>query len=134
MQKRLRRRILRSIVLTAVVLCFWEAPLYSQKSTMNLESLIRESGMIFTGKVIDAETGTKDRMNLYMTRYTFEVLEPIYGVEGDTLRIKQYGGEAGGKKVYPAGVPRFEKGEEVLVMFYPPSRIGMTSTVGKDQG
>ena len=122
------------IFLMTVVLFFCEVPVYSQKSTMNLESLIRESGMIFAGRVIDIETGTKDRMNLYMTRYTFEVLEPIYGVEGDTVDIKQYGGEANGKELYPAGVPRFERGEEVLVMLYPLSRIGMTSTVGKDQG
>ncbi len=122
------------MVLTAIVLSLCEVPAYSQKSAMNLESLVRQSGMIFAGRVIDIETGTKDRMNLYMTHYTFEVLDPIYGVDEDTLHIKQYGGEADGKKVYPAGVPRFEMGEEVLVMLYPPSRIGMTSTVGKDQG
>jgi hypothetical protein len=102
---------------------------------MNLESLIQQSGMIFAGRVVDVETGTKEpRMNLFMTTYTFEVLEPIYGVEGDTLRIKQYGGEAGEEKLYPPGVPRFERGEEVLVMLYPTSKIDMTSSVGKDQG
>jgi hypothetical protein len=107
---------------------------FAQKSTMNLESLVRQSGMIFAGRVIGVETGIKDQMNLYMTRYTFEVFDPIFGVEEDTISIKQYGGEADGKKLYPAGVPRFERGEEVLVMLYPPSKIGMTSTVGKDQG
>ena len=102
---------------------------------MNLESLIQQSGMIFAGKVIDVETGMKDdRMNLYMTYYTFQILDPIFGVEGDTVRVKQYGGEADGKKLYPAGVPRFELGEEVVVMLYPASKIGMTSAVGKDQG
>ena len=102
---------------------------------MNIESLIQQSGMIFAGKVIDIQTGTKERrMNLYMTTYTFEVLDPIYGVEGDTLRIKQYGGVAAGRKFYPPGVPRFEQGEEVVVMLYPTSAIGMTSSVGKDQG
>ncbi len=108
---------------------------WGQKAGANLESLIRQSGMIFSGKVIAVETGSKEKnMNLYMTSYTFRIDDPIYGVEGDTIRIKQYGGESNGRKFYPAGVPRFQVGEEVLVMLYPPSAIGMTSTVGKDQG
>lgn len=109
-------------------------PVHAQKGSMNLESLVRQSDMIFAGRVIDIETGVKDRMNLYMTAYTFQILDRIYGVEGDTIRIKQYGGEANGKKFYPPGVPRFELGEEVVVLMYPLSRIGMTSAVGKDQG
>lgn len=124
----------RSVFLTLLALALGGTEASAQKSTMNLESLVRQSGMIFAGRVIEVETGIKDQMNLYMTRYTFEVLDPIYGVEDDTISIKQYGGEADGRKFYPAGVPRFELGEEVLVMLYPPSRIGMTSTVGKDQG
>lgn len=106
-----------------------------QRSTpANLEKLVKQAGMIFAGRVIDVETGTKDRMNLYMTAYTFQVLDKVFGVEKDTLTVKQYGGEANGRKFYPAGIPRFEKGEEVLVFLYPLSLIGMTSSVGRDQG
>lgn len=135
-KKKTRLLIARAAPLVlALALGYNDNHAYAQKSSPNLESLIQQSGMIFAGKVIDIQTGTKERrMNLYMTTYTFEVREPIYGVEGDTLRIRQYGGEAGGKKFYPPGVPRFEREEEVLVMFYPTSKIGMTSSVGKDQG
>ncbi len=108
---------------------------HAQRGSLNLESLIQQSGMIFVGRVLDVHTGTKERrMNLFMTTYTFEVLDPIFGVEDDTLHIRQYGGEADGKEFYPPGVPRFEQGESVLVMLYPTSNIGMTSAVGKDQG
>ncbi len=91
--------------------------------------------MIFSGEVIGIETGTLDaEMNLFVTHYNFVVHERLYGVEDDTVTIKQYGGEAGGKSFYPKGVPRFREGENVLVFFYPPSKIGMTSPVGMDQG
>ena len=73
-------------------------------------------------------------MNLYTTYYTFAIDEALYGVDGDSITIKQYGGEAGGRSYYPAGVPRFEVGEAVVGFFYPPSKIGMTSAVAKGQG
>ena len=130
------RNLWKQILLRAAgLLCIFAFPALGQKSTLNLESLISQSGMIFSGTVIAVETGTKDRqMNLFMTYYTFRINDGIYGVDSDTVRIKQYGGEANGKKFYPKGIPRFEKGEEVLVMLYPPSKIGMTSTVGREQG
>ncbi|MBI2618973.1 MAG: hypothetical protein HYW57_02725 [Ignavibacteriales bacterium] len=103
-------------------------------SPLNIERLVDQSGMIFAGKVIGVETGRKDQMNLYVTYYTFEVTDALFGVETDTVRIKQYGGEADGRSFYPEGVPRFKIGEELLVMLYPPSKVGMTSTVGKGQG
>lgn len=108
--------------------------LAQRSSQSNLEKLVKQAGMIFAGKVIDVETGTKDRMNLYMTAYTFQVLDPVFGVDKDTVTIKQYGGEADGHTFYPAGIPRFSRGEEVVVLLYPLSYIGMTSAVGKDQG
>ncbi|MEX0602117.1 MAG: hypothetical protein WD295_02170 [Bacteroidota bacterium] len=125
-------RFSRVPVLTLVLFC---SPLYAQRSVpMNIERLIAEAGIIFAGEVIDIETGERDRMNLYMTRYTFRVHDALYGVEEDTIVIKQYGGEADGRRFYPPGVPRYAMGEQVLVFFYPPSRIGMTSAVGLDQG
>lgn len=128
----------RTIGMTAALWLLWivNGPVASaQRSGMNVESLIRQAGMIFAGRVIKVETGTKDRrMNLYMTYYTFAVSDSIYGAGADTVRIKQYGGQAGGRHFYPPGVPRFEVGEEVMVMLYPLSNIGMTSTVGKNQG
>ena len=120
--------------LVSLMLCLGCGRLNAQRSSSNLETLVNQAGMIFAGKVIDVETGTKDRMNLYMTAYTFEVLDPVYGVDGDTITVKQYGGEANGKHFYPKGIPRFDVGEEVVVFLYPLSYIGMTSAVGRDQG
>jgi hypothetical protein len=128
-----RPSLLAGIVCAAVSVAFEHAP--AQSNLMNLERLVRDAGIIFSGTVVDVVTGEKDPgMNLYTTYYTFAVEDALYGVPSDSITIKQYGGEAGGKSYYPPGVPRFEQGEMVVVFFYPPSKIGMTSAVAKGQG
>lgn len=127
--------ILKTTFFAAALACFPAVGLSQKPSPMNLERLVREAGMIFGGKVINVKTGEQyTSMRLYATEYTFLVTEQLYGVRGDTVRIRQYGGEADGRKFYPPGVPRFEEGEEVIVFMYSPSRVGMTSSVGKEQG
>jgi len=107
----------------------------AQSRPVNLERLVNDAGIIFSGTVVKIVTGEKDLgMDLYTTYYTFAVHEALLGVETDTVTIKQYGGESGGQSYYPPGVPRFERGETVVAFFYPPSKIGMTSAVAKDQG
>ena len=107
----------------------------AQSSPVSLERLVKDAGIIFSGTVVKVVTGEKDPgMNLYTTYYTFVVHEALFGVNADSITIKQYGGESEGKSFYPPGVPRFEQGERVVAFFYPPSKIGMTSAVAKDQG
>jgi hypothetical protein len=126
-------RLLGLVLYAMVFFTPWNAP--AQSNPVNLERLVRDAGVIFSGTVIRVETGEKDPgMNLFTTYYTFAVENALYGVETDTMTIKQYGGEAGGRSYYPPGVPRFEVGETVVAFFYPPSKIGMTSAVSKGQG
>ncbi len=121
------------MVVLAISFMPWNAS--AQSSPVNLEKLVRDSGIIFSGKVVTVETGEKDPgMNLFTTYYTFAIEDALYGVEGDTVTIMQYGGEAGGRSYYPPGVPLFDIGETVVAFFYPRSKIGMTSAVAKGQG
>jgi hypothetical protein len=107
----------------------------AQAALVNVERLVRDAGIIFSGRVEKIVSGEKEpEMNLYTTSYTFIVDEPLYGADSGSVTITQYGGEADGRSYYPAGVPRFELGEQVLVFFYPPSKIGLTSVVAKGQG
>lgn len=112
------------------------APLLAQRTIpMNIEALVSDAGMIFAGRVVDVKTGTRDpQTNLFVTYVTFEVSEPLYGVSGNRVTIKQYGGEAEGLAFYPAGMPRYSVGEEVVMLLYGPSDIGMQSPVGMEQG
>ena len=129
------RRDLVLAFLVASTLALLGESVRAQSRPVNLERLVNDSGIIFSGTVVAVVTGEKDPgMNLYTTYYTFAVHEALFGVEADSMTIKQYGGESDGKSFYPPGVPRFERGETVVAFFYPPSKIGMTSAVAKDQG
>jgi len=129
-----RRRLVLAAFVT-VALGFFSESARAQSRPVNLERLVKDAGIIFSGTVVKIVTGEKDPgMNLYTTYYTFAVHDALLGVETDSVTIKQYGGESGGKSYYPPGVPRFERGETVVAFFYPPSKIGMTSAVAKDQG
>ncbi len=102
---------------------------------MNLEQLVADAGMIFSGRVVEVRTGVRDpKTNLIVTYVTFDVQENLYGASGRRVTIKQYGGEADGIAFYPAGLPRYKEGEEVLLLLYGPSDIGMQSPVGMEQG
>jgi hypothetical protein len=128
------RAVLVAGILLGLVIGLFQAA-QAQSKPVNLERLVRNAGIIFSGKVVDVVTGEKEpNMNVYTTYYTFAVAVAVYGVDADSITIKQYGGEAGGRSYYPPGVPRFKRGEDVVVFFYPPSKIGMTSAVAKGQG
>jgi hypothetical protein len=102
---------------------------------MNIEALVSNAAMIFAGRVVDVKTGTRDpHTNLFVTYITFEVIENLHGVSGNRLTIKQYGGEAEGMAFYPVGIPRYNVGEEVVMLLSAPSSIGMQSPVGMEQG
>jgi hypothetical protein len=120
----------------AIVLFFTVVPVLAQRTIpMNLERLITDAGMIFSGRVVDVQTGTRDpQTNLIVTYVTFEVQENFYGTPSQRVTVKQYGGEADGLAFYPAGMPRYRVGEEVLMMMYGSSDIGMQSPVGMEQG
>jgi hypothetical protein len=119
-----------------VAILVGSVPLFAQRAVpMNLEKLIADAGMIFSGRVVEVRTGVRDpQTNLAVTYVTFEVSESFYGVQGSTITIKQFGGEAEGILSTPAGMPRYTVGEEVLMMFYGPSKLGMQSPVGMEQG
>lgn len=102
---------------------------------MNLERMVRDAGQIFEGTVVESRTGTRDpATNLLVTYVTFDVHEDFYGANGSRVTIKQYGGEADGMAFYPKDVPRYVKGERVIMLLYGPSDIGMQSPIGLSQG
>lgn len=113
--------------------------------------LSRRAGMIFTGTVIDAgavvngETDTvlgtrsavaiesagassKVRLGGDFLELHFRIDRPIAGVtSGQILTIHEW---AGGSSRQPA----LRSGDRVLLFLYPPSRLGLTSPVGGQQG
>ncbi|MBI3940047.1 MAG: hypothetical protein HY315_04375 [Acidobacteria bacterium] len=99
---------------------------------VELDELVGSSDQIFLGRVVEVRQGTLAGFDLNYTEYTFAVSDWIKGGSGDTLKVRQLGRGAGAP-VLP-GIPAYKKGAEILLFIHRPSRIGLTSPVGMDQG
>ncbi len=101
---------------------------------MNLERLVQDAGIIVHGTVVKTESGRDSRSGLIVTSVTLRVEENFYGAPASEFTFKQYGGRAGTLVYYPAGIPRFQEKEELVLMLYPASGRGLQSPVGMEQG
>lgn len=99
---------------------------------LELEELVRQSHQIFVGRVIATRQGTIPDSNLDYMEYTVSVSDWIKGGSSPTVKFRQLG-RPGGALLVP-GLPRYKKGEEVLLFIHQPSEIGLTSPVGMQQG
>ena len=109
--------------------------------------LSRRAGMIFTGTVINAgtvvgsvpgtgtaattiESGASSEVRLggNFLELHFRIDRPIAGVtSGQILTIHEWAGASSRQ-------PALRSGDRVLLFLYPPSRLGLTSSVGGQQG
>ena len=110
--------------------------------------LSRRAGMIFTGTVLNAGTGpgsvaatgtvatttesagvsSKSRLGGNFLELHFRIDRPIAGVKsGQILTIHEWAGAWSRQ-------PALRSGDRVLLFLYPPSRLGLTSPVGGQQG
>ncbi len=108
---------------------------YSQRTIpLNLEQLVREAGVIVDAEVVNVESGRDQESGLIVTWVTLNVHENFYGSQGKRITFKQYGGDAEGLANYPVHLPRYSKGERTILFLYKPSKVGMQSPVGMQQG
>jgi hypothetical protein len=92
-----------------------------------LRRLTRQSGYIFAGTVTTVES-LGPTSSVPTTKITFHVDQAIRGVsKGQTLVIHEWAG------VWESG-ESYHRGERVLLFLYRPSRLGLTSPVGGQQG
>jgi hypothetical protein len=115
------------IVLTGVVLAQRTIPL-------SIDRLVKDAGVIIDATVVKTETGKDPQSGLLVTWVTVNVNENFFGVQGKEYTFKQYGGEANGIANYPAHLPRYSQGERSILFLTAPSKIGMQSPVGMEQG
>jgi hypothetical protein len=97
--------------------------------TPSLRQMTRSAGYIFSGEVIAVGREAATRPGSVATvRITFRVEHGIRGVHrGQTLTIREWAG------LWESG-ERYRPGEPVLLFLYPPSKLGLTSTVGGASG
>jgi hypothetical protein len=117
--------VLGALYVSPALLCQTRLPApVLRGSPPTLRQLIRPSGYIFIGTVLAAEPVTSNPTELASMRITFRVEQSIRGVRpGQILTIRQWAGSWDGGA-------RYRPGEHLLLFLYPPSKLGLTSTVG----
>lgn len=131
--RRTGRMIARGGVALLAVLLAAGSSLTAQVRQLGLREMVASAGTIFIGTVSGARGGTDEHGDI-VTYTTFTVEEPIYGVAGRSITIKQLGGETSTISARLEHMRYFRPGERVLVMLYPTSKLGFTSPVGLNQG
>jgi hypothetical protein len=103
-----------------------EAPL---RITAELGGIVRQSGMIFAGRVVSIQPdglGAPDRTA--RVQITVQVEQGVRGATaGQRLTFREWGG-------LWAGGERYRVGQRVMLFLYPPSALGLTSPVGGPAG
>lgn len=91
--------------------------------------ILRDSAKIFSGTVLQVEHRNSDSSSaLATTKIRFHVDQAIRGVSrGQVIEVNEWAG------LWQAG-ERYRPGERVLLFLYPPSKLGLTSPVGRGAG
>lgn len=100
---------------------------------LSLDKITSSAEYVFEGRCIDAKTGKDEVTGMIVTWYTFEVISPVKGKLDKTFTFKQLGGD-GESRSLSVPITKYEKGEHMILFLYPKSEIGLTSSVGMNQG
>jgi hypothetical protein len=95
----------------------------------SLARLSQKAGYIFAGTVTAVErVASTSAGEMTTMRISFRVDQAIRGVRnGETLTIREWAG------LWESG-ERYRQGERLVLFLYPPSRLGLTSTVAGPLG
>lgn len=105
----------------------------------NLKDLIEQSDRIFVGKCLSAVSSVEGGVPL--TTYSFQVIEPLQGIQSETIVVRQFGaatpapaGGVPGRGVIVQGMPTYRVGVSYLLFLVEESPLGLTSPAGLFQG
>lgn len=119
----------------ASLLAFATAARATQVRPVNLEEMTDRAATVFSGRCIDVHSVIDPRLGKPVTLMTFEVSRAVKGDLGDTVTIKLLGAvDSSSGKGGVAGLPTFQRDEEVVLFLYGESSMGLTSPVGFGQG
>jgi hypothetical protein len=106
----------------------------------NVADMVRYSEQIVSGTVTAVDQGV-DRSGLPYTQVQLKVAESIRGNAGETLTFRQFGLQTAQPAVdgrrflgLVEGMPRYAKGDQVVLFLSRTSAIGFRTTVGLEQG
>ena len=127
------RRILRPVVLA--VACVAATAAFAQRGALtlprNLEQMVAGSADIVRGTVLSARVEKHPELtNLDTLVVTLKLSETIKGQSRRTYSFRQYVWDIRDRK----DAAGFHKGQEYILLMNAPSRYGLTSPVGMEQG
>ena len=129
----MKKMMVRHLALVLFILAVQSV--YGQRTIrMNLERMVSDAGMIVHGTVSNVETGVDPQTKLLATFVTIDVSENFYGATEQRIVVKMLGGKSKSKTIKLAEMPTFKVGEEIISLFFSPSKYGFTSPVGMAQG
>jgi hypothetical protein len=93
------------------------------------KQMARVSGVVFTGTVLSVSASRADANHALPTvEVKFRVEQGITGVQrGQVLSVREWSGAWSSQ-------PAMHQGQRLLLLLYPPSRLGLTSPVGGAMG
>jgi len=99
----------------------------------NWDQMVDKSDVVVTGTVIDKYSHWNAAKTKIYTTTTVAVSSILKGVTGETVEVRQLGGEVDGVGAKLLGTPEYTLGESV-VLFLEPRPDGAFITVGLSQG
>ena len=131
-----RLRTLFFSIAAACTLVAIPAAATTRVRSLPLASIVKESGHILVGSVIDVRSG-HDPQGAPATWITLEVSRTLHGPATQRFTFKQFGVAeplADGTLGRVPGMPEYQVGEEVVLFLRRESGRGFTSPVGLAQG
>lgn len=110
-------------------------PLNAQRGAMtrtrNLGELVAQSSVILRGNVVNARVGPHPELtNLFTLVITLRVREVLKGDAGPTFTFRQYIWDIRDRY----DLAGYKKGQVLLLLMNPPTRYGLSSPAGLEQG
>jgi hypothetical protein len=99
---------------------------------MDLPTLVKQADSIIQGTVDHIEVKW-EAGNAYTYTYV-NVADPMKGERARTVTVKQLGGKVGNLTQFVSGMPKFEKGEEVILFLKKNQASNTSMVLGLNQG
>jgi hypothetical protein len=124
-----RRRV------ASLVLLFLAASAASASTILplKLEDLANRAESIVIGTVADVTPRFNEARSLILSDVTLAVDETIAGASVSYVTVSEYGGRVGDVELVVPGLPRFERGDRVM-LFVCRDALGLPRTCGAAQG
>jgi hypothetical protein len=121
----------RRIFAALVVTLFVTKASATQVRPLNIEEMTERATTIFAGRCLQVRVETDHTLGNDVTVATFRVERSIKGNAGNTITVRMPWANVAS---FPAGVPSFARGDDVVLFLYGESASGMRAPVGLGQG